>query len=115
MRETGAFSARRDGGHERETSMKITSCAITDTGKKRPDNQDSFAVDEELDLFVIADGMGGHAGGEVASSTAVGTIEDAFSRLESPEIEHGPFGPRTPARVASEKLAWAVRLAGRRI
>ena len=50
----------------------------SDIGQKRLNNQDSFLVNEKLKLFAIADGMGGHSGGEVASAMAVKTIEASF-------------------------------------
>ena len=46
----------------------------TDTGRVRTSNQDAFAIDNELGLWVIADGMGGHVGGNVASGLAVASI-----------------------------------------
>ncbi len=48
----------------------------TDKGRKRESNQDSFLINKELGLYVVADGMGGHSGGEVASAMAVKAVED---------------------------------------
>jgi protein phosphatase len=47
---------------------------LSDVGKKRTTNEDAFYVDDRIGLYVVADGMGGHAAGEVASQEAVETI-----------------------------------------
>jgi serine/threonine protein phosphatase PrpC len=54
--------------------MQIKAFAASDTGRVRKHNEDSFCIDEQLGLFVVCDGMGGHAAGEVASKTAVNAI-----------------------------------------
>lgn len=56
--------------------MRFASIGMTDIGLKRKKNEDSMLVDPENLIFIVADGMGGHAAGEHASETAVETISD---------------------------------------
>jgi serine/threonine protein phosphatase PrpC len=58
--------------------MELSFWAATDVGKKREHNEDNFLVDKKLSLFVVADGMGGHASGEVASNIAVHEFRTAI-------------------------------------
>ncbi|HEX7667115.1 MAG TPA: PP2C family serine/threonine-protein phosphatase [Polyangiaceae bacterium] len=53
---------------------------LTDIGRKRKGNEDAFRIDEEIGLYIVADGMGGHAAGEVASQEAVDTIYGMVKR-----------------------------------
>jgi serine/threonine protein phosphatase PrpC len=77
-------------------NIRIKTAGITDTGRRRENNEDSILVDESHSLFIVADGMGGHNAGEIASKIAVdmtsqfliaglhieGQAEDAFSTAE---------------------------------
>ena len=59
--------------------MRLQAWGRTDVGLRREDNQDSILVDTSLGLFIVADGMGGHKGGEVASRIAVETLHEIIS------------------------------------
>ena len=53
----------------------IESAGISDIGKRRKDNEDTFLVDDEMGLYIVADGMGGHRAGEIASRLVVESIQ----------------------------------------
>jgi PPM family protein phosphatase len=69
--------------------MTVISAGLTDVGRKRTHNEDSFLVDDELHLYVVADGMGGHAGGGTASRIAVETIDKELRRVR--DSRDNPF------------------------
>lgn len=68
-------------------SLRIEARGITDVGMRRDHNEDAFLVDEELGLYIVADGMGGHAGGGTASRLAVDTIQAAVRHAKEAEPE----------------------------
>ena len=67
---------------------RIIIAALTDTGLVRRKNEDSIGYDSTLGLAVLADGMGGHRGGEIASSMTVDTVIDLLQQ-QLPQIKPG--------------------------
>ena len=75
--------------------MKIAAGVATDIGKVREGNEDSYLVDPPLFLFAVADGMGGHRGGEVASHLALETVESLARAGTGTLAEHVHEANRT--------------------
>jgi PPM family protein phosphatase len=74
----GAEIAPASGAAALKDKIAIYSLAQTDPGKRRKQNEDSHLVIDKEHLFVVADGMGGHKGGQIASKLAVDTIKKAY-------------------------------------
>ena len=93
----------------------VQSFGVSDRGSVRPINEDRFVADDELGLYVVADGMGGHQAGEVASQSAVETIT-AFVRRTAEDGEcTWPFGIDPTLSFNGNRLRTAIALANRRV
>jgi len=87
---------RKKRSHGSPAGGAVSSWGRTDVGRKREKKEDSFLVDSSLMLYVVADGMGGHAGGGTASRMAVKTVHSTVQEArqggvfpsEAGEIEH---------------------------
>jgi PPM family protein phosphatase len=96
-------------------SMRTTHQAITDVGRKRKGNEDSLFVNADQNLYVVADGMGGHAAGEVASKIAVDAINEFICLTAGDEEITWPFGLDENMSYDGNRLKTAVRFANRKV
>lgn len=95
--------------------MRLVWAVASDAGRRRV-NEDSYAARPELGLFVVADGMGGHAAGEVASKLAVDAIEEFIGDTSGVgPRDTWPFPDEPGLGVEGNRLKSAFRLANRRI
>lgn len=93
--------------------MKIQATGATDIGRERSVNEDSLAIHPDLQLYIVSDGMGGHAAGEVASQKAVEFFEEEF-RERLPSLQQKRKEPGGYYRLL-EAAEDAVQSASRRI
>lgn len=95
--------------------MKVQFAGATDVGLKRDHNEDSFFLMAEQNLYMVADGMGGHSSGEVASRLAVETVAKFFADSDADEDLTWPYRMDKGISYEENRLASGIMLANRRI
>jgi serine/threonine protein phosphatase PrpC len=94
--------------------MQAIAAGLSDVGLQREHNEDSFLVLNEYDLYVVADGMGGHRAGDVASRIATETISEFFKSTANDDVTW-PFHFDTNLSEEENRLLTGIRVANRQI
>lgn len=95
--------------------MKVEYAGQSDVGRKRGHNEDYFLILEEHNLFIVADGMGGHSSGEVASKMAAESVSQFFVETAEDEDVTWPFKLDRGISYEENRLGTGVKLANLRI
>lgn len=94
--------------------MRAVASALTDVGLQREHNEDCFAVLSEHDLFLVADGMGGHQAGDVASRLATDAIAGFFESTSQEDVTW-PYHFDATLTEEENRLVTGIRIANRRV
>ncbi|OGF59380.1 MAG: hypothetical protein A2Y62_00105 [Candidatus Fischerbacteria bacterium RBG_13_37_8] len=95
--------------------MKLESFGISDIGRKRQKNEDSFFINKDINLFIVADGMGGHAAGEKASKFAVEAINQFIEHTHAGEELTWPFAFDPRLSMIENRVKAAIHIAHKKI
>jgi len=95
--------------------MKLTSAGRTHVGMKRAHNEDSLRLFREENLFIVADGMGRHASGEVASQMSVETLAEFFRATSEDDEITWPYKMDKGRRYEENRVVTGIKLSNRRI
>jgi len=95
--------------------MRLTSAGRTHVGMKRAHNEDSLRLFREENLFIVADGMGGHASGEVASQMSVETLAEFFRATSEDDEVTWPYKMDKGRKYEENRVVTGVKLSNRKI
>jgi serine/threonine protein phosphatase PrpC len=95
--------------------LRIEIAAGTDPGRKRKENEDSYALLDERRLYMVADGMGGHSSGEVASKMAIDVVREVYAETARVPPESWAFKWDATKQHEENRLTFAVQRANERI
>jgi protein phosphatase len=95
--------------------LRIEVAGQTDVGRKRNHNEDNFAIMAEYGLYVVADGMGGHSSGEVASKMAVDTLQEFFAATADDPERTWPYKMDRARGYEENRLITGIKLCNLRI
>lgn len=95
--------------------VRVLVAGETNVGRKRNHNEDNFAILEEDGLYIVADGMGGHASGEVASQLAIDNMKDFFRATGSDPEATWPYKMDKSRGYEENRLITGIKLANLRI
>lgn len=84
--------------------LHYTAAAVTDRGRKRPSNEDAFGLSVEIGAYIVCDGMGGAAAGEIASSLAVEEFMRVLSERSRDEVTPPPALVEEAVNAANEAI-----------
>jgi protein phosphatase len=94
--------------------MQISAIGLTDVGLQREHNEDTFRIVQQHGLYLVADGMGGHQAGDVASKMAADVIVSFFDSTQQ-EDATWPFPVDPHLTLEENRLTAAIKLANRQI
>jgi protein phosphatase len=112
---SASILASKHSDWQGDTDLKIETAGITDVGRKRSGNEDSLFYDDEMQIYVVSDGMGGHVAGEVASRIVVETFRDKMKEFVGDVEEKGFYNYDETLSADANKINTCIHLANKNV